>query len=536
MKKEKDKFIQGILSLIISQLMIKIFGVIYSIYLTNKEGFGDSGNAIYMSGYQIYTLLLALSSIGIPNAISKLVSEKIAFKDYKGADRVFKVALVVFSLIGFASSMILFLGAEYISIKIIQIPEAKYTIKALSPAIFFVSITSVIRGYCNGKNDIEVTAKSQIIEQVFKCFLTIIFVEFIGWISGLNTRLMAAVANLATTIATLSSFIYILIKIQEYRKKDIYNINRKYFQKEKVGVIIKKILNVSIPMTISSILSTASKNIDSITIVRILKNIIGENNAKIKYGILSSKVDLLLSLPLSFNVAFATALVPEISSSLVKNEFENINRKLKFSILITILIGLPCAFGMFAYSEQILRLLYPNASGGAISLRIGSIMIIFSVLTQTINGALQGIGKNKIPVIALFLGMLVKTIANIILIPIEGIYENGAVIATVLANIVSFSIVYYNLRKTINLNFSILKMIIKPILVCFIMIIISFNIYMYLTKYIIYEYIPIIIGIISAIIIYVIFVFLLKIFSEEDLKMLPKGEKIYIFLKKVKIY
>lgn len=536
MEKVKDKFMQGVAALILSQVMIKILGVIYSIYLTNKRGFGDSGNAIYMSGYQIYTLLLSLSSIGIPNAISKLVSEKIAFKDYKGADRVFKIALVLFAGIGFFSSIILFLSSNYISNKMIQIPEAEYTLKALSPAIFFVSISSVIRGYCNGKNEIKTTAKSQIVEQIFKCLFTIIFVEIINVISKFNTRLMAAIANFATTMATLTSFIYIFIKIKQSRNANIYNINKQYFKKEKIKIIIRKIFSVSIPMTISSILSTAGKNIDSITIVRILKNKIGETEAKIKYGILSSKVDLILNMPLAFNIAFSTALVPEIASSLIKNDFENINKKIKYSLLITILIGLPCTFGIFVYSKEILVLLFPNACRGANLLRMGSIMIIFSLLTQTVNGALQGIGKNKIPVKALFVGIIVKFVCNIILIPIENIYENGAVIGNVFSNIISFFIVYYNLRKTIVLEFSLLKLIIKPTIVCFIMTLSSYNIYMFLKNNFSSEYISIIIGIISAIIIYIIFIFLFKIFSEEEIKMLPKGDYLINFLKKTKIY
>ena len=112
---KKESFMQGVMTLMISQVLIKLLGLIYTLYLTNREGFGDKGNAIYASGYQIYALLLTISSIGVPNAISKIISEKIAVGDHKGANRVFKVAFVTFALVGLAGTLALFFGANIIA-------------------------------------------------------------------------------------------------------------------------------------------------------------------------------------------------------------------------------------------------------------------------------------------------------------------------------------------------------------------------------------------------------------------------------------
>ena len=127
-----NNFFAGIFSLLISQVLVKIFGVLYSLYLTNKVGFGDEGNAIYMSGYQIYALLLTLSSIGVPNAISKLISEKNSIGDYKNEERILKISILIFSIVGFCGSIVIFAFSEYISNNIIQIPEAKLSLKVLS--------------------------------------------------------------------------------------------------------------------------------------------------------------------------------------------------------------------------------------------------------------------------------------------------------------------------------------------------------------------------------------------------------------------
>ncbi len=278
-KDKKESFLHGVMTLMFAQVVIKILGLLYSLYLTNKSGFGDDGNAIYMGGYQIYAMLLTLSSIGVPNAIAKLVSEKLAMDDVKGANRVFKIAILTFSVIGITGTSLLFFGADIIANKWLQIPECKYTLMVLSPAIFFVSISSVIRGYFNGKKRMSITAKSQTFEQVFKTSLTIIFVEIVAKITSRNTELMAAGATLATTAATILSFVYIYklsVKSRKEDNKEIKNFvkNEEISKRESARSIINKILMVSIPISLSSLLSSINKNIDSFTVVRLLKPIL----------------------------------------------------------------------------------------------------------------------------------------------------------------------------------------------------------------------------------------------------------------------
>lgn len=533
---KKEGFMQSVLVLMISQLVIKLLGLVYKIYLTNKEGFGDTGNAIYSSGYQIYALLLTISSIGVPNAISKLVSEKVAIGDSKGAHRIFKIALLTFGVIGFIATMVLFLGAGYISNTILQIPEAEMTLVALSPAIFFVTIASVLRGYFNGREKISITAKSQTLEQVFKTLLTVIVVEIVGISTNLNTTLMSAGANLATTLSVLLSFGYLTLYYKIYKRNialEIKNsVNYKY---ESLKKVVKKILFVSTPITLSAIMSTLNKNIDSITVVRGLKKFLTEAQAKSQYGILSGKVDTLITLPLSFNIAFATALVPSIASSIAKKEKENASKRISFSILISILIGLPCTIGMMIFSQQILELLFPKATNGSILLQMSAITIIFSVLSQTINGALQGLGKIMTPAITSTIGLIAKLVINIWLIQIPEIGVYGAVIGSIVNNIVAFLLSYLVLVKTIKLDIKFSKCVIKPIIATIIMGICSYYTYL-LIEGIISIRIATIISIIVAIIIYTLSLLALKILDKEEMKMIPYGTKLVKILETVGIY
>ena len=390
---KKETFMQSVITLIFSQVLIKLLGLIYNLYLTNREGFGDKGNGIVSASYQIYALLLTISSIGVPNAIAKLVSERVAVGDHKGAHRIFKIAFATFTVIGLVGTLMLFFGAHIIAVDWLQIPEAEMTMVALAPAIFFVAIASVMRGYFNGRQEIKATARSQSLEQIFKTALTIILVEIVAIASNLSTEWMAAGATLATTLATLSGFGYLYF-YYKVRKKEIAaeiksTVNYKY---ERRRSIIKKILWVSFPIALTAILSSVNKNIDSFTVVRSLKEFLPAEEAVSQYGILGGKVDTLTSLPLSINVAFSTALVPAIAAAKARKDKKTIKQKTSFSLLISMLIGLPCTVGMCIFAEQILGLLYPNASSGTVILQISSLTILFTILDQTINAALQGYG------------------------------------------------------------------------------------------------------------------------------------------------
>lgn len=532
---KKDGFMKGVLALMLSQVLIKLLGLASKIYLTNKDGFGDVGNGIYGSGYQIYAMLLTISSIGVPNAISKLISEKVAVDDYKSAHRIFRIALLVFGLIGLTGTLVLFIGASAIA-NAIDVPEATLSLQVLSPSITFVTIASVLRGYFNGLDKVSVTAKSQSLEQVFKTVITILAVEFIGMSTGLNTTLMAAGANLATTLSVTLSFLYIIMYYRTFRKiikpKIKETINYKH---ERVKKIVRNILIVSIPITLSAIMSTLSKIVDIVTVVKGLKTFLPDTVAKAQYGILSGKVDTLATLPLSFNIAFATALVPSVSALMAKKDEKTASNRISLSLLITMIIGLPCTFGMMVFADPILNLLFPNAPDGAFLLQIFSLTIIFAVLMQTTNGALQGLGKIMIPAITSFIGVMLKLILNLVLVPNQKFGVNGAAIASVVNNFVAFFLSFIVLRKTIKLNLNFKKFILKPIIATFAMCVCSYYLYTLLLG-IISAKLATILAIIIAVVIYLVMVIILRIFEEDEISMLPYGTKIYKILKKLGIY
>ena len=535
-KNKKESFMQGVLALMFSQVLIKLLGLVYNWYLTNKPGFGDEGNAIRNAGYSIYALLLTLSSMGVPSAISKLVSEREAKGDYRGAHRVFKIALVTFAFIGFAGSLLLFTGAHYIANAWINIPEAELTLVALSPAIFFVSVISVFRGYFNAKQKMKTTARSQTIEQLCKTLFTVLLVDIIAITSG-SREFMAAGANLATTISTIISFMYLYLYYKMRRTEVAQQLiqSQPTNNRESALRIVKLILCVSIPMSLSAILTSINGNVDTVTVMNGLETFLSHEEAMQQLGILTGKANMLATLPLSFNIAFATALVPAIAAAKAQNDMKTGEKRVSFSLLVSMLIGLPCTVGLIIFAQPILNLLFPNVNEGAFILQMSALTVIFIVLEQTVNGALQGLGKLMIPTIALTVGVATKCILNLVLVPIPQLGAAGAAIATAVCHAIALFIGYGVLRKHMCLNLPFSKMIAKPILATVMMAICSYGSFLLLSG-IIGEKIATIIAILFAIVIYALAVIVLKVFSKEEMYMIPHGTKIVKILEKAKIY
>lgn len=531
-KIKKGSFMGNVLVIMFSQILIKILGLVYRIYLTNREGFGDIGNALYSAGYQIYSLLLLLSSIGIPSAVAKLVSEKVTLGDYKGAHKTFKVALFTVGCAGLLGSSFLFFGSGFIANSVLGMPDTKSTLMCIAPSVFFVAMSSVIRGYFNGRNTMKPTANSQSLEQIFKTIFTVVFVEIAAFATSTNTVAMAVAANAATTFSVISSFVYIIIYFR--KRKNFINEemnSQTEYKEERKKHILKKVLSVAIPLSLTSIIVSINKTIDAITVPKALMTFLSSTEATKIYGIFSGKVDTIGGLPLSLNAAFSVALVPELASLKAANDKASMAKKISLSILLTLLIAFPCAFGLSIFAQPIFDLIFPNANDGAYILSAYAFIVIFTMLGQNLNAALQGLGKLKTPVVALTIGVIVKTLFNIILVPIESIGIYGAIAGSIICYAIVLAIELYTLKKMINLKLDFVKFVLKPVIASLIMGGVSYLIYIVLNNIIVPK-LATLIALTCAVIIYALCIVFLKVLNKEEYLAMPKGDKIYKLVNK----
>ncbi len=528
---KKQTFMKGVLVIMISQILIKIFGFIYRIVLTNIENFSDIGNSYYGAGYKVYSFILAVATMGIPNTISKLVSEKLAVGDSRGAHKVFKTALTVFTAIGLFFSLALLFSSEYISTNILSNPGVKYTLMVLSPAVLFVSIASVFRGYFVGMENMVAHSVAQIIEQIVNSILSIVFVLMLVTKSP---EIMAAGSTAATAISTLVALLYLVMYYRRSRKEIKENVrNSADLPQEGRRQIVRKIIHYVIPISFGSIVVALAGMIDLVTVMDGLQKFgYTVEQANEKFGIILGKVDILTSVPLALNVAFSTSLVPIVTSAITKGKKNEAISKINYSMKISSIIAFPCAVGLSVLAGPIIQMLFPNASEGAYLLRIEAFVVIFSVLAQTAYGSLHGLGKLYIPGLSLLIGAVTKYFLNIIFVPIFG--EVVVPITTLIYQAIAVIVSTFCLYTTLNTKFDNKNILGKPLIASFIMTIItilSYNLMCYITSS---NSVSTLISICAAVITYIIAIINLNVLSRDEIMELPYGNKICHFVKKIK--
>ena len=565
----KQSFMAGVFTIMVAQVLVKLLGFVYRHVLILIPEFGDEGSGLYGIGFNIYMLLLSVATVGIPGAISKLVSDRVARNKIQEAKFIFKVALGLFSFIGLIGTLIMLCLASSMA-KMAGNESATGVLIALAPSVIFVAIASVIRGYFNGLYNMKPSSFNQTLEQIFKAGLTILFVYGIHYIyinqaelaASFNitqenvTAIMAIWANIASTISTAVGLLYLYIYYKLHKKDIDLLSNDAKEEAEKLSTIrhtIKVILGLSIPMSLASIVSAINRNIDSFTVNNILQDVVptlkpslaGNTKAIVDeatrlYGILAGKVDMLIGLPLSINIAFATALVPAVTESLAKGGKELAQKQISYSIRLSLLIALPCSIGLCILAEPILELLFhgqvATSPESVLLLQISSFTVLFTVMNQTINASLQGIGKIFVPAIALLCGVVVKLVMNLVLIRIPEINIFGAAIGSVCCHLIATLIVSNILTKNIKLDLTLGELLIRPIIAVLLMATITL-----LSKYGLEKLLGTssrlvtIICLFVAIFAYAVSIIKLKILSEDDYKQLPAGEKIYGALRKIKL-
>lgn len=551
--------------ILFSQIAVKVLGLVYRMVITNINGFGDAGNGYYNTGFQVYTLLLAISSVGIPNAISKMTSERAAVGDYKGAYKIFRTALALFFFVGLFCAALMFFGADFIVDVILGQADAdgaKYVLMALSPSVIFVCLSAVIRGFFTGLENMKATSMSQVLEQVFKCTLTVLIVWVMAGLSiyaneDVKAYSMAAGANFASTIATVLSFIYLLF----------FYYKRKSGIMEKVSLstgatidfpflkMCKAILVISIPISLGGIISAINRLVDTATITRGIEIAFRDmipahgsvaaivnptaqqlNKEAIRLSGILSKSDTLLNLPIAMNIAFATVLVPSIAGALAVGNKKEASAKISYSFLLSILIIFPCAVGYITMAQPIYKLLYPNAQLGAQLLQISSIALIFIALNQTISGSLQGIGKIFVPATGLLMGCIAKFILNVVLIRQTAINIYGAPISSIVCQVISFSYGFTVLCRQTSVKLELKKYIIKPLAASAVMGAAALAVYNLLMMICKINIISLFAAILAAGCIYFAAVLKLKILSADEIEQLPAGVRILKALKKIGFY
>ena len=531
-------FVQGAAILGIAGLLVKIIGAVYRIPLANIVG--ESGMAYYEVAYPYYSWLLVISSAGLPTAISKLVSERIALGDIVGAKRVFRAALRLLFVIGIVTAVLLFVLSSPIA-NLSGAAPARYSLMALSPALLFVSVMCAYRGYLQGMQCMTGTAISQIVEQLIK----LIFGFGLAFLFVRARPDAPELAAMGALIGVSVSELVALAVIKFYYDARIRNrslpvcVSTKGAKSGLRGSIIKRLLAIAIPITIGASIMPVTGIADSVFIINFLEKHdiamgiaeeIANENARVAYTVLRSYVTPLINMPAVLTLSLSMSLVPAISQAVTRKEKRIVNAASRTGIKLAMFIGAPCAAGLFILGGPIMSLLYSavrNNQDRFIQAQqvmyIAAVGVLFLSLVQTLTGIIQGLGKPRVPVYFLALGGIVKVVSMVILMQFTSMGILGAALSTVLCYAVAgIADTVYVIRKT-RMNISYTDTFAKPLFSSIVMGFAVFAVYTLGSK-LGHPTLATLASLCVGVAVYGGLMILLRPFSNSDLEFLPKKD------------
>lgn len=525
-----------------ASILVRVIGMVYRVPLGRI--IGDVGNSYYSCAYEIYSLILIISSYSLPLAVSKIVSARIGTGDRANIGRILKCALIFGVVVGTIGALVAYFGADFLTGTLLQTPEGAICLRVLAPCILIVAILGVIRGYFQGLGTMIPTAVSQIIEQIVNAVVAVAAAWFlfdygqkIDAVLGTDTAAPAYGASgstLGTTLGALSAFLFISFLLMVYLKKEKV---KNFRDREKESY--RSILIVLIMTILPVILSTAIYNINGIIDQGMFKSLMQDAAADkdeidVLWGIYSGKFKVLSNVPVALASAMASSTIPNISKQL--GDRKAVKRSVSDVIRFTMVISIPCAFGLSIFGGEIIEVLWPGTPAIAKQMmQFGSCSVVFYSLSTLTNGILQGIDKMKLPVIHAAVSLGLHIVLLYVLIAVFHLEGMAIVWSYVFFGVVMCILNGASIRKHLRYRQEMKRTFVIPIVASAAMGVISRLIYNVLFTAMgettVAMLISLVIAVILAVIVYFVLLLVMRGLRERELRAFPKG---YLLVKVAK--
>ncbi len=527
-----------------ASLLVRLIGMVYRIPMSNI--LGEEGNGIYAVAFEIYDLVLIISSYSLPLAMSKIISAQQAKRQHKNTGRTLRVGLAFAVASGGIFGCVLLFGAglieeyiypEYVGV---QIP-----LRVLAPTIFIVALLGVFRGFFQGKKTMVPTAFSQVIEQIVNAVVSVTASYlFMKWNADSIRQAAwgAAGGTLGTCLGAASALLIVLFVYWIYRP-----VQEKLERRDRtrsVDMVSSSHLFVILLATILPvILSQTVYNISGLIDYKLFGAISGGSGMsaltiKSMVGVYSSKYRVLCSVPIAISTALASSLIPSAVAAYTEGDVEQWRYNVSAGIKFNMIIAIPCAAGFIFLGQPIVRMLFPSSDYvlGGHMLAAGSLAIVFYALSNVTGGALQSINKMRYPVIhsAISLALHVGFVVLLLKYTSLGIYS------LILGN-VTFPIVVSLLNLMAIRRFvpeyrqEIVKTFLTPLAASLWMSVALTIVYAGLGLVIASNLVRTLASLFVAVAVYFVMFLLLKGLTREELFDFPMGRRLYLVARKMHV-
>ena len=535
-KKKSNYIVQGGI-LAAASILVRIIGMVYRIPVTRI--LGPVGNSYYSAAYEVYSMVLLISSFSLPLAVSKLVSARMAAGQVKAAYKIFKCTLLFALVSGGIGALLIFFGAGFFSDVLVNTPESRLALQVLAPTILVVAIMGCLRGYFQGLGTMVPTAVSQIIEQIINAVVSIVGASVLfgmgsraGEKAGeelLGPAYGAAGGTLGTVIGAAAGLLFLLFVLWIFKGGIRRQIQRDHTKgKESYSHILKILVMTAIPV----IFSTAIYNINQILDLTVFNHIMDaqgftESEYMALQGIYTGKYDPLINVPMSIPYALSTSIVPALTTVVMARNRKKTHYQIDQTLRLTTIITLPSCVGFLVLASPLMVLLYNDAGKvPAQLLMLGSVVIILYGWSTITNAVLQGLNylsspaKNAAAALVVHLGALVLML-TVFKLNVYALVGSNIVFAVIMCVLNQRKI-----RQVCGFRINIRRTFVKPLIASAIMGVITYAVHFGLHRLIGGRVIPTVLAIIVAVIVYGVLILKLGALSEKDIQALPMGTRI----------
>lgn len=576
-QRKKQSVLDGALVLLVSTVLVKVIGLIYKLPLTDL--IGATGRGYFSTAYNIYTPLYAISMAGLPVAVSKLVSENMALGRFKDVRNIYKVAVRAFFLTGTLGTALLLALAYPYAYYVAETPQALPCILMIAPSILFCCLMSAYRGYYEGQRTMVPTAVSQVIEAVAKMILGLLAAYAVmqyglaqyretGMVlrtaAGSEQEAMsllypyaAAASVVGVTAGTVAGLLYLYInhKVRRYgiTKAELAAAPPPRSRRQLRHALVA----IAVPVVVGSLINNVTNLIDTATIQNRLAFAIESDTAGMLqtmyqyslsvsetmpqdvatylYGVYNSALDFRNLIP-TITLSLGVSAIPVLSEAWALKKHKDIQKTIESVIRVTMLIALPAGFGMGVLAEPILALIYAKnhpdiVAAAAPIVRIFGYSTALIAVSAPVTSMLQALGRADIPMKAVVVGALSKTIANYMLVGDPGVNIKGAPYASILCYLIIVGYDLFYLLRITGARIRLGSVLLRPLLAALLCSAAAWAGYGLLTHSLSGS-VATMGAILIAGVVYLISLFLCRGISKEDVLMLPKGEKIAKVLEK----
>lgn len=505
----------------------RIIGILYRSPLTSI--IGDEGNGYYTSAYNIYTIILLLSSYSIPSAVSKIIASKLALKEYRNAHRIFRCALLYVCIIGGGASLFTFFGAG-----LFLEGEAAVVLQVFAPTIFLSGFVGVLRGYFQAHGSMVQTSFSQIVEQILNAVISILAAQLLIRTVASEGETKRAIYGAAGSALGTGSGVVIALLFMLF----VYAINREMIHArihrdrhryvDSYGNILKGMTATVTPIILSTFIYNFSTSFNQSVYTKVMIHVKGYTLARTatEYGIFSGKAMVIINIPIALASSLSSAMIPTISASSALGDKEATRQKVENAMWTTMLIAIPSAVGLAVLSKPIMQLLFPQKNSLEMASRLLAMIavaVIFYSLSTLSNGILQGIGKVNLPVRNAAIALAVQTILLAGLLAFTDLDLYALVICLLVYSFLMCVLNSLSVRKCIGVKENFKTMFLMPAIAAVLMGVCARLTYMGLNLVISSNVLCLIPSLLVAVMVYAVAILKVGAVGREQLLNFPKG-------------